>query len=226
MWVKLLECDTKSARRRLHRYFRSCEKHDLAKKRKKALKRELREKAFQSKEKEEAPPLNTIFLRLRKKTILKYHNSKLANAMLFGEPLVIDLGFEDTLQSREIINLAKQIMHGHGSNKSHKEPFHIIMCNVKKGSKVVHALQDHSLNLPVESFMFTITEKSYLDLYPREKLVYLSPNAPEVMRKYDHNRVYIVGGIVDKSNSKPLTLAKAKREGIDMVKLPLDHFHK
>lgn len=63
---------------------------------------------------------------------------------------------------------------------------------------------------------------SYLEKYPREQLVYLTPHCQEELLTYDHDAVYIIGGIVDKSSGEPLTLAKAKREGIRMQKFPLD----
>ncbi|MPC73928.1 Mitochondrial ribonuclease P protein 1 [Portunus trituberculatus] len=67
-----------------------------------------------------------------------------------------------------------------------------------------------------------INPKSYLKKYPKEQLVYLTPHCQEELLVYDHNAVYIIGGIVDKSSGEPLTLAKAKREGVRMQKLPLD----
>ncbi|KAG0721849.1 Mitochondrial ribonuclease P protein 1 [Chionoecetes opilio] len=69
-----------------------------------------------------------------------------------------------------------------------------------------------------------INPKSYLDKYPKEQLVYLTPHCQEELLVYDHNAVYIIGAIVDKSSGEPLSLAKAKREGIRMQKLPLDSF--
>lgn len=67
-----------------------------------------------------------------------------------------------------------------------------------------------------------VNPDSYLEKYPRERLVYLTPHCREELITYDHNAVYIIGGIVDKSSGEPLSLAKAKREGIRMKKLPLD----
>ncbi|KAK8375198.1 hypothetical protein O3P69_015669, partial [Scylla paramamosain] len=69
-----------------------------------------------------------------------------------------------------------------------------------------------------------INPKSYLQKYPKEQLVYLTPHCQEELLVYDHNAVYIIGGIVDKSSGEPLTLAKAKREGVRMQKLPLDRY--
>ena len=44
------------------------------------------------------------------------------------------------------------------------------------------------------------TTHSYLDLFPREQLVYLSPDSPNIMTKYEHDVVYVLGGIFQKSN--------------------------
>lgn len=73
-------------------------------------------------------------------------------------------------------------------------------------------------------FPLNVHECSYLDLFPREKLVYLTPHCQQVLNEYDHDDIYIIGGIVDCSNNEPLSLAKAKKEGIRMAKFPLDKY--
>jgi ribonuclease P protein 1 len=73
-------------------------------------------------------------------------------------------------------------------------------------------------------FPINITEKSYLDLFPKENIVYLTPHCREELREFDHDAIYIIGAMVDKGNSEPLSLAKAKREGLKMAKLPLDKY--
>jgi len=70
----------------------------------------------------------------------------------------------------------------------------------------------------------TVTEKSYLDLYPKQDLIYLSPDAHNTLSHFDANKIYILGGIVDKYGEEPLTLTKAKKEGIACYKLPLDRY--
>lgn len=81
----------------------------------------------------------------------------------------------------------------------------------------------------------------------KDRIVYLTPHCREEMTQYDHDAIYIIGGIVDKVNQsfiyiisyiyciilffnslqvnhEPLSLAKAKREGLKMAKLPLDRY--
>lgn len=49
-------------------------------------------------------------------------------------------------------------------------------------------------------FPLNLHEKSYLDVFPKEQLVYLTPHCRDVMKEFDHNAVYIIGAIVDKVN--------------------------
>ncbi|KAG7208511.1 hypothetical protein KM043_014734 [Ampulex compressa] len=63
---------------------------------------------------------------------------------------------------------------------------------------------------------------SYLDMYDKKDLVYLTPHCRTSLTKYDPNKIYIIGAMVDKSINKPLSSAKAKQEGIKMARLPLE----
>jgi len=46
------------------------------------------------------------------------------------------------------------------------------------------------------------------------------------MTSFDHDAVYIIGGIIDLSGKKPLTFGKAKRENIRHQRLPIDRYVK
>ena len=77
-----------------------------------------------------------------------------------------------------------------------------------------------------EHIPMTVSSESYLDLFPKEKLVYLTPDSKEELIEWDHTKVYIVGALVDLSAEKPLTFSKARREGIQTLRLPLDRYYK
>ena len=77
-------------------------------------------------------------------------------------------------------------------------------------------------NLEEPSCLIHVSEKSYLDLFPKERLVYLSYNAEDTLMKFNPDDIYIIGGLVDKTNPKPLSMAKCKKEGLRRAKLPLD----
>lgn len=70
-------------------------------------------------------------------------------------------------------------------------PSFVILCNVSSKDN------DHCLQ---NSPFCHATASSYLNLFPREQLVYLSPDSPNVMTKYEHDVIYILGGIFQKSS--------------------------
>lgn len=74
-------------------------------------------------------------------------------------------------------------------------------------------------------YFIEYTSKSYLDLFPKTNLVYLSPDSKKVMDRLDLDRTYIIASIVDR-HSKVSTYAKAKQEGIESQRLPITNYIK
>lgn len=64
--------------------------------------------------------------------------------------------------------------------------------------------------------------KSYIDLFKKESLVYLTADSPNTITKLSRDKVYIIGGIVDRNRLKGITYQKAVEQGIETAKLPLD----
>jgi Trm5-related predicted tRNA methylase len=108
----------------------------------------------------------------------------------------------------------------HHINKISREPFHFHFCNVLPGSKTKQKLDKGLLQNKDE--VITVNEHHYTECFPKSQLVYLSPNAPTPMTRYDPDDVYVIGCIVDKAVEHPLTLARAKQEKLRTVRLPLD----
>lgn len=67
-----------------------------------------------------------------------------------------------------------------------------------KGRDMETMLHKYIPTMYEKEFPMNIHEKSYLDLFPKQKLVYLTPHCREEMDTFDHDAVYIVGAIVDK----------------------------
>lgn len=74
------------------------------------------------------------------------------------------------------------------------------------------------------SMPYTMTDQHYLQCYDQSRIVYLSPNSPTNMTKFNHDDVYVLGGIVDRAMQKPLTFARAKEEKLRSVRLPLEQY--
>lgn len=166
---------------------------------------------------------NTIFLFIRDQTMHSYYNYRQAWATMFGQTLVFDLDYEHEMSKRELINAADQLQEVYATNRADLDPFNLVFCNVKDGSQYKQHLHRVLQHLGKPNCLLTATEKSYLDLYPKEKLVYLTPDARQPLR-YSDDAIYIVGAMVDLGCHKPLSMAKAKRQGISFARLPLDEY--
>ncbi|XP_023244062.1 mitochondrial ribonuclease P protein 1-like [Centruroides sculpturatus] len=219
---ELLNHPVERARRRYFHYLFKREKAKLAEKRRKERRKLEREQNKLVK----SGPKNTFFLLIRKTSMLKFYNTRQADAVMFGSSLVIDMAYDEYMAKRELINCVDQLSMAYGSNKINREPFNLYFCNLHKDNALIPYLNNAIPHINKNNCLITSTEKSYLDIFPKERIVYLTPNSPNVLQKFDHDSVYVIGGFVDKVNAKPLSLAKAKREGLKTAKLPLDqHLH-
>lgn len=122
----------------------------------------------------------------------------------------------------EIKDTARQIMYSYSQNRMSVKPFVMHLCNLDKSSLLWHELKQQIPN--VDQMAWKIHSGDASEIFPTKNLVYLSPDASEVMEKFNVDDQYIVGSIVDKGNQTALTLAKSKRLNIRAVRLPLDKY--
>nr|CAG4652152.1 EOG090X0D3U [Triops cancriformis] len=167
---------------------------------------------------------NAMFVKIYESAMDAWDNYRMFISHRFGEHLIYDMGFDTHMTKRERLNAAQQLTLAFAENRSHPKPFFLHFCNANKDGDTFQHLHRMIPPLYDSDFPLQVDTNSYLDHYPKEKLVYLTPHCREEMEYYDHDKVYIIGGIVDRGNSEPLTLAKAKREGLKMQKLPLDRY--
>lgn len=225
-WKELLTLETRTGRRKYLSYVFGIEKSRENRKKKKAEQKQQREDEVKNLPENNhliyALGYNTIFHRVYDTTINNLYNSKLIQAMQFSQKLVVDCSYDSHMTLREAMNCGKQLTYMFSDNRAHDKPFDLYICNAIRESNTMKQLVKFIPTLYDSDFPINITEKHYLDLFPKENIVYLTPHCREEMREFDHDAVYIIGAMVDKANDEPLSLAKAKREGLKMEKLPLD----
>jgi ribonuclease P protein 1 len=227
-WKELLTMETRTGRRKYLSYIFGVEKAQENRKKKKAERKQQREdemmKLPESNHLIYGLGHNTVLLRVYDSTINNFYNSKLIHAMQFGQKLVVDCSYDSHMTLREAVNCGKQLTYMFSENRAHDSPFDLYLCNARRESNTMKQFVKFIPTLYDCDFPINITEKHYLDLFPKENIVYLTPHCREEMREFDHDAIYIIGAMVDKANNEPLSLAKAKREGLKMAKLPLDRY--
>lgn len=227
-WKELLTMETRTGRRKYLSYVFGVEKSQENRKKKKAAQKQQRED-----EMKKLPENNHIIYGLGHNTILHrvydttmnhFYHSKLIQAMQFGQKIVVDCSYDSHMTLREVMDCGKQLTYMFSDNRAHDNPFDLYLCNARHEGNTMKQLVKFIPTLYDPDFPINITEKHYLDLFPKENIVYLTPHCREEMREFDHDAIYIIGAMVDKANDEPLSLAKAKREGLKMAKLPLDRY--
>lgn len=224
----LAKLTTKAARKKYLKYLALREHHKHVRK-EKQLKKKAAIKAIREQKAQEEGDDQKEF----KSSLIKWYWSRsldtllawrCAHAMIFGQPLVFDMSYEGNMSKREVENTVSQLMEAEAWNRRATEPYHLHVCNLQPDSyHKQHLIKRYGAET-WDRLLITSTDKQHFEVFPREQLVYLTPDSPNVLRTYDHNKVYIIGGFVDRKNQPGVSLANAKRFNLATARLPLDNF--
>ncbi|KAM0734940.1 Mitochondrial ribonuclease P protein 1-like protein [Formica fusca] len=232
-WLLLLKLPSKRQRKKYLYYLWCNETHKKNEKMRKELK-----KAKWHAEKAEAEvqqtkdtgkikyglTYNSIFMRINSTTMNHYYNAKLMQAIMFAPKVVFDCSYESYMNFHQIHNCAKQLTLSFANNRAHVDPMCLYYCNLNKDGLLMEYFQRNIPTLLNDDFPAIVTSQSYLDLFRKDQLLYLTPHCKTDITEYDPDTVYIIGAMIDTTNSEPLSLAKAKKDGIRMGKLPLERY--
>ena len=145
----------------------------------------------------------------------------------WGQPLVIDLSWFKTMQLQQQKSLClRELPYSTSYNKSSIQPFHLHYTGVQD-PKIKTLMKKVDPQLMSDERPEVYTEQSYLDIFPKENIVYLSPDSRNEL-KWDDEDVYVIGGLVDVDLKSNASLGKdynidgqnAPEEGI---KAPKSH---
>ncbi|NXJ81297.1 TM10C methyltransferase, partial [Trogon melanurus] len=216
-----MECPSKSAKKKYLKFLHLKELY------KKNDKRKMEEKRKRLETKEQAPKTDETrrnsFVCLWSSVMDRAYNWRAAQSMIFGQPLVFDMSYEKDMSVREVANTVKQIVLSEGCNRRSVDPFHIHFCNFKDDSLYHKEFIKHYRDA-WGKLLITVTDQCYTEVFPKDKLIYLTADSPKVMKTFDHNKIYIVGSMVDKSIKTGVSLARAKRLGLETAALPLEKY--
>ncbi|XP_074754496.1 tRNA methyltransferase 10 homolog C [Athene noctua] len=217
-----VECSSKSAQKK---YLKFLHLKELYKKNNKRKMDEKRERRLETKEQASEPDeaRRNSFICLWASCMDRAYSWRTAQSMIFGQPLVFDMSYEKDMSAREVANAVRQMVFSEGCNRRSADPFHIHFCNFKEDSLYHREFIKHYREA-WGKLLITVTDQCYTEVFPKDKLIYLTADSPKVMKTFDHDKIYIVGSIVDKSIKTGVSLARAKRLGLETAALPLEKY--
>jgi Trm5-related predicted tRNA methylase len=134
----------------------------------------------------------------------------------------IDCSFCYLMSVKEQSRLAQQIGRCYASNRKTLQPAQITLTNINKNSFLYKEMC--RVNDGFEKYVMIKTEKTIEEYYSNnlENLCYLSPDADEILENLDLNQIYIIGGLVDETVTKKVTLRKSSNLNLKCFRLPIE----
>lgn len=91
----------------------------------------------------------------------------------------------------------KQILRVYTRNRRAKAPMQLYLTSFNGRSKDEMARHDGH-----EHWDINFHSEEYIDVFPKEKLVYLSSESDNVINSLEDDKIYIIGGLVDHNAHK------------------------
>nr|XP_018901244.1 PREDICTED: mitochondrial ribonuclease P protein 1 homolog [Bemisia tabaci] len=231
-YIELLKHKSHSRRRNYLKYLLMKERFKESEARKKLSKRaaleEFKAQRKENPEEDSGEKLvynlsnTSLFLRIYDSTIDRFNNLGLHLASMYAPTIIMDCSYDADMSHRETQAAVNQITQGFGEHRKHLCPSNFVFCNYKKEGKMATKLLQSVPCLYDPEYPFEFTSKSYLDLYPRDKLVYLTPHCRNELTTINIDDIYIIGAMVDMVSHSKASLSRAKQQGLRMAKFPID----
>lgn len=124
---------------------------------------------------------------------------------------------------KEINSLSLQLRYCYATNKRSKNPVYL---SVSSLSGQTRGLLDKVCGFPDQwaGRAFSCSEKP-LEVFhakARDRLVYLTSDSENTLEQLEDDKIYVIGGIVDRNRLKGAAMSRAESLGIATAKLPIN----
>ena len=128
------------------------------------------------------------------------------------------------MMEREIASLAQQLRYCYAYNKKATTPCLVGVTSLEPGCETLTRLQKETGFHEWANRLFTCTEKALEDYYADQlsKIVYLTSDSETILDTLEDDKIYVIGGIVDRNRLKGVAMNRAQALGLNTAKLPLD----
>lgn len=156
--------------------------------------------------------------------------------------ICLDCSFEDKMTDREIASLASQIRYCYSYNKRAEFPCQFTVTSLSTTGRIYKHLQRETGFSEWKNRAFNSTEKHFMEHYTddasskvsqfdnssekkieeKKELIYLTSDSDNIISELQSDKIYIIGGIVDRNRHKYITLKSADEYKISHGRLPLE----
>ncbi|XP_066588714.1 tRNA methyltransferase 10 homolog A isoform X2 [Prorops nasuta] len=133
--------------------------------------------------------------------------------------VTIDLSFDHLMIDKDIAKLIKQILRCYTLNRRASAPLQFSLTSFNGKSK--KEMEKHN---GYENWDVKFLSDSYMSVYSKSKLIYLTSESENVIDSLHEDCVYVIGGLVDHNSQKGLCYKLAVENGIQHGRLPIDKF--
>ncbi|XP_067381171.1 RNA (guanine-9-)-methyltransferase domain-containing protein 2 isoform X2 [Channa argus] len=137
--------------------------------------------------------------------------------------VIVDCSFDNLMLIKDVCKLHKQIQRCYAENRRALHPVQFYLTSLGGQLKQIMDGKDKGW---VNWKDITIKMEHYSEVVPKEDLVYLTSDSPNVLQELDETKAYVIGGLVDHNHQKGITFERAKELGISHAQLPLSSFVK
>eukprot|EP00123_Amoebidium_parasiticum_P007872 comp18425_c0_seq1/m.19663 comp18425_c0_seq1/g.19663 ORF comp18425_c0_seq1/g.19663 comp18425_c0_seq1/m.19663 type:complete len:320 (-) comp18425_c0_seq1:231-1190(-) len=135
--------------------------------------------------------------------------------------VVIDADWESYMSDADIKKVLKQTERSYSANRRSDEPLQYYVTSIGHRLRALLDKEPDSANWDIN-----LKSESYLDVFNKDELVYLSSESPNVLTELDTSKVYIIGGLVDHNHHKGVAYQRAIDQGIGHAQLPIGDYIK
>jgi tRNA (guanine9-N1)-methyltransferase len=147
--------------------------------------------------------------------------------------ICIDCSFEGLMTEREIASLVQQIRYCYAYNKKSTNPCLVAVTGLESNGMTRKLLEKEAGFSMWHQRSFACTNMSLEEYYGDEdqqpeqqfsKIVYLTSDSTTTLRRLHDEKIYVIGGIVDRNRLKRRAIDRAEKLGVATAKLPLDDY--
>ena len=135
--------------------------------------------------------------------------------------VAIDLSFDDLMLDKDLGSCASQLLRVYTNNRRANRPIPVHFTGLKEGGKLYEKMER---NDGWKNWDVVTHRESFMELFDKEKIIYLTSDSETVLETLEKDAVYVIGGLVDHNHHKFLTQELALKNCIRSARLPLSEY--